>query len=90
MKNGKITIEKLARMVAIGLQDIAEIKKEMATDDHLKELRFELADVERRLTAKIDSVDEKLDALEEADVRNIQQRVYVLEKAIKQLKRKHV
>ena len=65
-KNTKMTIEKLARMVASGFKNTAtkEDLKNMAT-------KTDLEDVERRLSAKIDMVDEKVDALEEADIRDL-------------------
>jgi polyhydroxyalkanoate synthesis regulator phasin len=86
-KNNKMTIEKLAEMVAEGFANTA-------TKDDIKELRSELkadlANVERRLIAKIEVIDEKVDTLEEADVRNLQRRVFVLEKDVKQIKQKNV
>ena len=82
MPKNKITIEKLAEMVARGFE-------KTATKDDIKSLEFKIEDTERRLSAKIDAVDEKVDVLEEVDVRNLQRRVYVLEKDVKQIKHKH-
>ena len=92
MSNSKITIEKLAEMVARGFEKTAtknDIAK-VATKDDIKMLRFDLESTERKLTAKIESIDEKVDALEMADVRDIQRRVTVLEKDVGQIKRRHV
>jgi len=86
-KNNKITIEKLAEMVAKGFA-------KTATKEDIKELRFEfksdLAETERRLSSKIEAIDEKVDTLEEVDVRDLQKRVFVLEKDVKQIKHKNV
>lgn len=79
-----MTIEKLANMVAKGFAN-------MATKDDLKAFatKTDLEDMERRLSTKIDAVDEKVDALEEVDIRGLQRRVYVLEKDVKNIKHKH-
>ena len=83
-KSNKMTIEKLATMVAKGFASTA-------TKDDIANMvtKEDLADTERRLTAKIEAVDEKVEALEEIDVRNLQRRVFVLEKDVKQIKHKH-
>lgn len=81
-----MTIEKLATMVANGFastatkDDIVAIRKEMATKDDIKNLEFKIEDTERRLSTKIDHVDEKIDALEITTIRPLEQRVSVLEK----------
>src|SRR3989344_6137378 len=62
----------------------------MATKDDIKGLEFKMEDTERRLSAKIDAVDEKVDALEEVDIRGLQRRVFVLEKDVKQIKHRNV
>ena len=88
MSKNKITIEKLATIIAKGFEntatkdDITRIEEKMATKD-------DLADLERKLSAKIEAIDEKTDTLEEVDVRDLQKRVYVLEKDVKHLKHKH-
>ena len=84
-KNKEITIEKLVEMVARGFE-------KTATKDDIKGLatKIDLEDVERRLSAKIDAVDEKVDALEEVDIRGLQRRVFVLEKDVKQIKHRNV
>ena len=84
-KNNKITIEKLATMVAKGFAKTAtkEDIANMATKNDLE-------DMERRLSAKIEALDEKVDTLEEVDVRDLQKRVFVLEKDVKQIKHKNV
>lgn len=71
-----MTIEKLANMVAEGFANTAK--------------KSDLADTERRLTAKIEAIDKKVDTLEEVDVRDLQWRGFVLEKDVKQIKHKHV
>jgi len=60
----------------------------MATKDDIKGLEFKIEDTERRLSAKIDLVEEKVDNLEMVDVLNLQGRVSVLEKDVKQIKHK--
>lgn len=87
-KNGKMRIEKLASMVVRGFSGVEE---RMVTKDNIKGLatKIDLEDVERRLSAKIDTVEEKVDNLEMGDVLNLQGRVAALEKDVKQLK-KHV
>lgn len=85
IKDTKITIEKLATMVANGF-------KNTATKEDFKNLatKTDLEDVERRLSTKIDALDEKVDALEEVDVRDLHRRVFVLEKDVKQIKHRDV
>ena len=73
-------------LVNVVARNVADIKDNMVTKE---ELRSELGSTERRLTAKIESVDEKLDTLEEIDIRDIQRRVFVLEKDVKQIKHKN-
>ena len=81
--------ENLLHIIA---RNVADIKSNMATKDDLKAFatKIDLEDVERRLSAKIEAVDEKLDTLEEVDVRGLQYRVSVLEKDVKQIKHKNV
>jgi len=86
IKNKKTTLEKLEGLVNVVARNVADIKDNMVTKE---ELRSELGSTERRLTAKIESVDEKLDTLEEIDIRDIQRRVFVLEKDVKQIKHKN-
>lgn len=66
--------------------------KAFATKDDIKAFatKMDLEDMERRISAKIEAVDEKLETLEEADVRELQRRVFILEKDVKQIKHKHV
>ena len=82
-KNEKTTLEKLEGLVGIIARNAADIKDNMATKD-------DLAATERRLSSKIEAIDEKVDILEEVDVKDLQRRVYVLEKDVKQIKHKHV
>lgn len=77
-----MTVEKLAVMVARGFANTA-------TKDDIKELKLDIEGVEQRLSAKIEAIDEKVDTLEEVDVRDLQKRVFGLEKDVKQLKHKH-
>ena len=89
-----MTIEKLAEMVAKGFEktatknDIKELRSELKSD--MANLEQKLDNTERRLTAKIEAIDEKVDTLEEVDVRDIQRRVFILEKDVKQIKHKNV
>jgi len=91
-KNGKTTLEKLEGLVGVVARNVADIKENMATKEDIANMatKDDLAATERRLVAKIETVDEKLDTLEEVDIRNLQQRVFVLEKDVKQIKHKHV
>ena len=89
VKNGKTTLEKLEGLVGVVARNVADIKDKMATKDDIKGLEFKMEDTERRLSTKIDAVDEKLDALEEVDIRGLQRRVFVLEKDVKQIKHKN-
>ncbi|HEY4474338.1 MAG TPA: hypothetical protein VJC06_00210 [Candidatus Paceibacterota bacterium] len=90
VKNGKTTLEKLEGLVGVVARNVADIKDKMATKDDIKGLEFKMEDTERRLSTKIDAVDEKLDALEEVDIRGLQRRVFVLEKDVKQIKHRNV
>ena len=87
-KNGKTTLEKLEGLVGVVARNVADIKDNMATKDDIKGLEFKIEDTERRLSAKIDLVEEKVDNLEMVDVLNLQGRVSVLEKDVKQIKHK--
>jgi len=93
-KNKKITIEKLAEMVAGGFEKTATKNDiaNMATKDDTKGLatKMDLENVERRLSAKIDAVEDKVDNLEMVDVLDLRGRVSVLEKDVKQIKHRHV
>ena len=86
-KNGKTTLEKLEGLVSIVARNVAKIQSNMVTKDDLK---TGLNDVERRLSVKIDAIEEKVDNLEIVDVLNLQGRVSVLEKDVKQIKHKNV
>lgn len=89
-----MTIDKLATMVAEGFAHMAtkDDISHMATKDDLKGLatKSDLEATERRLLAKIETIDEKIDTLEEGDIRDLQKRVFVLEKDVKNIKQKHV
>jgi len=92
VKNGKTTLEKLEGLVGIVARNVADIKDNMATKDDIKGLatKMDLEDVERRLSAKIDAVEEKVDDLEMGDILDLQGRVSILEKDVKHIKQKHV
>ena len=92
IKNGKTTLEKLEGLVGIVARNVADIKDNMATKDDIKGLatKMDLEDVERRLSAKIDAVEEKVDDLEMGDILDLQGRVSILEKDVKHIKQKHV
>ena len=84
-KNGKITLEKLANMVARGFENTA-------TKDDLKELRMELKGDIHALAKKVDKIDYQMDEVydilkrfEENDILNLQKRVQILEKAVRSL-----
>lgn len=91
-KNGKTTLSKLEELLHVVARNLAEVKSTMATKDDLKAFatKIDLEDMERRLSAKIEAVEEKVDNLEEIDIRNLQRRVFVLEKDVKHIKHKHV
>ena len=82
IKDSKATKDDIANMAT--KDDIAN----MATKDDIKGLEFKIEEKERRLSAKIDLVEEKVDNLEMVDVLNLQGRVSVLEKDVKQIKHK--
>ena len=82
IKDSMATKDDIANMAT--KDDIAN----MATKDDIKGLEFKIEDTERRLSAKIDLVEEKVDNLEMVDVLNLQGRVSVLEKDVKQIKHK--
>ena len=97
-KNGKTALEKLEGLVSIVARNVADIKDGMATKDDIANMatkddirglatKMDLGDVERRLSAKIDAVEEKVDNLEMADILDLQGRVSVLEKDVKHIKR---
>lgn len=92
-KNNKMTIEKLANMVAKGF---GSVQDRMATKDDVTEIRADIAivrhdmkSIERKLISSVEAVKEEVETLEEVDVRGLQYRVSVLEKDIKQIKHKH-
>ena len=84
-KNGKITLEKLAGMVARGFSktDIKfdEIRSEMVTKDEFRTLEKKVD----KLDFQIDEVYDILKRFEENDILNLQKRVQILEKAVRAL-----
>ena len=78
-KNGRITLEKLAGMVASGLGQ---------TDKRFDSLDTEFYDVKSRLGKveyQVDEVHDILKRFEENDILNLQKRVQILEKAVRAL-----
>ena len=82
-KDNKMTIEKLATMVANGFKD-------MATKDDIKGLKSDLLNTKNELVAVIEHVKDEVSTLEEVDIRNLHHRVFNLEKDFKIFKRKNV
>ena len=78
-KNGKITLEKLAGMVARGFDrttsDLFEVKNKLSEHDK----RF------NKLEFQVDEVHDILKCFEENDILNLQKRVQILEKAVRAL-----
>lgn len=88
-KNRKMTLEKIARMVADGF---SEANEKMATKDEMNS-RFDsvetkLKSVEKKvdkLDYQVDEVHDILKRFEENDILNLQKRVQILEKAVRAL-----
>ncbi len=78
-KNGKITLEKLAGMVARGFDrttaDLFEVKNKLSEHDK----RF------NKLEFQVDEMYDILKHFEENDILNLQKRVQILEKAVRAL-----
>lgn len=84
-KNGKMTLEKLARMVVWGFEK-TPTKEEM--DSRFDSIENRLSNVEKKVDKLDYQVDEAHDILkrfEENDILNLQKRVQVLEKAVRAL-----
>lgn len=86
IKNKKITIEQLAEMIAKGFKDVATKNdiKDMATKTDIADVRADISDIRKelgRLEFKIDGVAETVQQLDEVDIRDLQRRVYALEKS---------
>jgi predicted nuclease with TOPRIM domain len=84
--NGKMTLDKLAGMVARGFgrttSDLVEVKNKLREHDR----RFSEHDKRfDKLEFKIDEVQDALERLEESDILNLQKRVQILEKAVRAL-----
>lgn len=83
MKNkknkGKMTLEKLARMVGDGFNEATEKidRIENKLSEHDK--RFD------KFEYKVDEIKDAVERLEESDILNLQKRVQILEKAVKAL-----
>ena len=85
-KNSKMTLEKLASMVARGFDKTTSDTSEIKSD--VSEIKLKLSDHYKRfdkLEFKIDEVKDALGRLEESDVLNLQKRVQILEKAVRAL-----
>lgn len=85
-KNSKMTLEKLARMVARGFDkttsDLTEVKNKLGEHDG----RFSEHDKRfDKVEFKIDEVKDALERLEESDILNLQKKVQILEKAVRAL-----
>jgi len=81
----KMTLDRLARMVADGFE---EIENKMATKDDLATLKVDLKALERKvdkIDLRVDEVYDILKRFEETDILNLQKRVRVLEKAVRSL-----
>ena len=80
-KKGKMTLDRLAGMVARGFE-------KTATKEDLKEVKNKLAEHDARFGKLEYQVDEMYDILkrfEENDILNLQKRVQILEKAVRSL-----
>ncbi|MBI4158412.1 MAG: hypothetical protein HY505_02230 [Candidatus Yanofskybacteria bacterium] len=78
-KNGKMTLDKLARMVAEGFD-------KTATKEDLREVKDKLAEHDRRfskLEFQVDEIHEILDRFEENDILDLQKRIKILERTVK-------
>ncbi|OGN09571.1 MAG: hypothetical protein A3J46_02315 [Candidatus Yanofskybacteria bacterium RIFCSPHIGHO2_02_FULL_41_11] len=78
-KNGKMTLDKLAGMVARGF---------VRTDKRFDNIDIELHDVKNRLGKvefQVNEVHDILERFEENDILNLQKRVQILEKAVRAL-----
>ncbi len=85
-KNEKMTLDRLAGMVARGFgkttSDISEVKS------NISEIKIKLSEHDKRFDRvefKIDEVRDALEHLEESDILNLQKRVQILEKAVRAL-----
>lgn len=85
-KNSRMTLEKLAGMVARGFDkttsDISGVKSDIS------EIKIKLLEHDKRFDKvefKIDEVKDALERLEESDILNLQKRVQILEKAVRAL-----
>ena len=76
-KNGKMTLDKLAGMVARGFDktsaDLIEVKDKLSEHDR----RFS------KLEFQVDEIHEILDRFEENDVLDLQKRIKILERTVK-------
>ena len=85
-KNSKMTLDKLAGMVARGFDktttDISKVKLDISG------IKIKLSEHDKRfdkMEFKIDEVKDALERLEESDILNLQKRVQILEKALRAL-----
>jgi len=90
IKKEELTLRDLFEVTEKGFQNI---ESRMATKEDLfaveTKLWHKIEDGERRLTAKIDSIGDDVEALEVTEIRGIQRRLIILEKDVKSLKGKH-
>jgi polyhydroxyalkanoate synthesis regulator phasin len=76
-----MTLDRLARMVASGFDEMGKRMDTLAT-------KAELAAVDRRVGKvefRVDEIHDILKRFEEQDILNLQRRVHILEKAVKAL-----
>lgn len=78
-KKGKMTLDKLARMVGDGFNEATEKTNRIENKLSEHDKRFDT------LEFKVDEVKDTIERLEESDILNLQKRVQVLEKAVRTL-----
>jgi len=77
-KNGKMTLSKLARMVAKGFE-------KTATKEDLNELKSEMNARFGKLEYQVDEMHEILNRFEEGDILDLQKRIKIVERAVRAL-----
>lgn len=89
-KNGKMTLDKLARMVADGFSDVNEkietlvTKEEMGTRFEAVDARFDtLENKINRLDLRVEEIHDIVTGLETGSILDLQKRVKVLERTVK-------
>ena len=86
-KNGKMTLDKLAQMVASGFESVEKrfesIEQRMATKEDLHRLEQKVS----RLDLRVEEVHDIVTGLETGSIFNLQKRVKVLEKSVRSISR---